>query len=319
MGLSDDQKALLRLLAKREEGYEDIAALKGKSVDEVRAEVREALDALQEAEQSPPSPPPPARSEEAAVEAKPEQPQAEPPASPPESADQPAPAAPAPVSTPASTAAAGPPPSKPRAAGPLSTLPPERRRLLLVAGGALGIVAVVLIAIAVLGGSSDSGSPSAGGSGGANAENAAAESGKVTQAVLSPPGGGDAGGRAIFGRLGKEEIVLQVTAEGLEPSTKGEPYMVWLYRTPKLSLRVGSTSVGESGRLGARFSIPAELLAYVAGGAFNQVYLSRTSNATYQRAVANAKKNNAIPRYAGETVLTGKITGPITKAGSEEN
>ena len=29
MGLSDDQRALLRLLAGREEGYEDIAALKG--------------------------------------------------------------------------------------------------------------------------------------------------------------------------------------------------------------------------------------------------------------------------------------------------
>ena len=43
MALTDDQKAMLRLLAQREEGYEDIAALMGLSVDEVRARVKEAL------------------------------------------------------------------------------------------------------------------------------------------------------------------------------------------------------------------------------------------------------------------------------------
>ena len=106
-----------------------------------------------------------------------------------------------------------------------------------------------------------------------------------------------------------------MTAEGLEATEKGQSYTVWLYRTPKLSLRVGSVPVGEDGKLGARFSIPAELLAYVAGGAFNQVYVSRTSDAAYQREVAKAKKEKGLPRYTGETVLTGKITGPVAKAG----
>jgi DNA-directed RNA polymerase specialized sigma24 family protein len=46
--MSDDQRALLRLLAQREEGYEDIAALMGIGVDEVRARVREAVAALDE-------------------------------------------------------------------------------------------------------------------------------------------------------------------------------------------------------------------------------------------------------------------------------
>ena len=40
MALSDDQKAMLRLLAQREQGYDDIAALMGLSVEEVRARVR---------------------------------------------------------------------------------------------------------------------------------------------------------------------------------------------------------------------------------------------------------------------------------------
>ena len=295
MALSDDQRALLRLLAQREEGYEDIAALKGMSVGEVRDEVRSALAALEAAppEPPPPSPPPPA------------------PVSPP-------PAKPEPVAV-ADQAAQAAPPAEP-AARPTRTqrppLPAERRRLLLLSGGALGVVAVVLIAIALFGNSSDSGSSSAATSG-SGAEPAAAESGKVTQAVLEAADGSDASGRAVFGRVGKEEIVLQVTAENLQPTSNGQSYTVWLYRSPKLSLRVGSVPVAETGRLGARFTIPAELLAYVASGAFDQVYVSRTSDAAYQREVARAKRNNSIPRYTGETVLTGEITGPIAKGASE--
>jgi hypothetical protein len=267
MALSDDQRALLRLLAQREQGYEDIAALKGKSVEEVRGEVRAALEAL---DAPPPEPPPP--------EPKP----------------APAPKKPGPSRRP---------------------VPAERRRLVAIAGGGLAVVAIVLGAVALFGGTSGSGS-----SGSAvepGSEPAASEEGKVTQAVLEPADGGEAGGRAIFGRVGKEEIVLQVTAEGLEATEKGQSYTVWLYRTPKLSLRVGSVPVGEDGKLGARFTVPAELLAYVAGGAFNQVNVSRTSDAAYQREVAKAKKEKGLPRYTGETVLTGKITGPVVKAGSQ--
>ncbi len=273
MALSDDQRALLRLLAKREEGYEDIAALKGKSVEDLRAEVNDALAELEAAEKNLPPPPAPVPVVE-----------------------EPSPPAPQrAVSRPARPA-----------------IPAERRRLVLLTGGALGVVAIVLIAIALIGGDgggSDSSTPTAG----SDTELTASEDGKVTQAVLTAADGSDASGRAVFGRVGKEEIVLQVTAENLQPTEQGESYTVWLYRTPKLALRVGSVAVGEEGNLGARFTIPAELLAYVASGAFDQIYVSRTSNAAYQREVARAKQSKSLPRYIGETVLTGEITGPIAK------
>jgi hypothetical protein len=282
MALSDDQRALLRLLAKREEGYEDIAALKGLSVEQVRAEVKDALAEL-EATGTEPAPP-------AAV------------AKPPELG---------PRLTPKPEFK-----TKPRrepSARPRPTLPAERRRLLLLTGGALGIVAVVLIAIALIGGGSDSGSDETAGS---TAEPAAVENGKVTQAVLNAADGSDASGQAVFGRIGKKEIVLQVTAENLEATDPGQSYTVWLYRSPKLSLRVGSAPVSEEGRLGAQFPIPAEVLTYVAGGAFDQIYVSRLDNAAYKQEVARAKQNKSLPRYSGETVLTGEITGPVAKAGS---
>lgn len=302
MPLSDDQRALLRLLAGREEGYEDIAALKGKSVEEVRAEVKDALAQMQaEEEKGAPAAPP---AEQPAAPPTPPEPVQEPPPTQPQAAAS---------SSPAAQPRAARPPRRPR-----PQIPAERRRLVLLAGGALAIVAVVLGAIAILGGSSDSsGSGPSEASGIAETTAESGESGKVTQAILEPADGSDASGQAVFGRVGKEEIVLQVTAENLAPTDNGQSYTVWLYRSPKLSLRVGSVAVGDSGKLGARFAIPAELLAYVASGAFDQIYLSRTENAAYQAEVARAKKNKSIPRYTGETVLTGEITGPIAKAGKE--
>jgi hypothetical protein len=301
MGLTDDQRALLRLLAQREEGYEDIAALKGLSVEQVRAEVKDALAEMQAAGETPPPlpAPPPAEVEKPAAEPTPPAVEAKAAPDPPAPVPPPPPAEPkAPAKKPASR------PSRP-------TLPAERRRLVLLTGGALAIVAVVLAAIAIFSGGSDSGSSTSEASGAAT-ETAATESGKLTQAVLEPADGSDASGRAIFGRL-KKEIVLQVTGENLQPTEKGESYIVWLYRSPKLALRVGSVGVDESGRLGARFSIPAELLAYVASGAFDQIYVSRTGDAAYQAEVARAKKNKSLPSYTGETALTGEITGPVSK------
>ncbi len=46
MALTDDQKAMLRLLAQREQGYDDIAALTGQGVAAVRAKVKDAIAAL---------------------------------------------------------------------------------------------------------------------------------------------------------------------------------------------------------------------------------------------------------------------------------
>jgi hypothetical protein len=287
--LSDDQRALLRLLAKREEGYEDIAALKGLSVEGLRVEVNDALAELESAAQAPSPPPPP---EPPAVEKSL--------AEPVPGLDPEPPAPPKPRARPAAVKR----PARPE-------MPAERRRLVLLAGGALAVVAIVLGAIALISGGDDGGSDST--TAGSETELTAAGNGKVTQAVLTAADGSDANGRAVFGRVGKKDIVLQVTAENLEPTEEGESYTVWLYRSPKLTLRVGGVAVGESGQLGARFPVPAELLAYVASGAFDQIYISRTSDAAYQREVAQAKANKSLPRYTGETVLTGEITGPVAK------
>lgn len=295
MTLTDDQRAMLRLLAERgEEGYEDIAALKGVGVDQVRAEMRKALAAAAAERGSTAEPDAPKPVEPAAEAPRPAEPA--PPAPPPSEPSSP-PVKPAP------------PPRKPKSRRD-TTLPPERRQFAMITAAALGLLAVVLILIAVIGGTS-------GGSGSSEATSAASADGnaggKLTQAELRPVSGQSGEGQAIFGKVGKEEIVLQVAAQGLDPNQAGQSYTVWLYRSSKIALRVGSVKVGKSGRLGVQLPIPTELLAYVVSGAFDRIYLSRTSDAAYEREVAQAKKQKALPPYSGETVLTGEITGPIVK------
>jgi hypothetical protein len=319
VGLTDDQKAMLRLLAQREEGYDDMAALMGISVEEVRERVREALAEVDEPDEAPaaasksqPAPSPP-------VPPEPESP--EPAASPPRheespQAEEPSKAPPAPA--PAAGAPAEPSkPAEPRRA-PRLKLPKDRGALIGLGAGALAVFVLAIVLI-VSGGESNSGSsPTAGETSLAENTAAAAEGEDLTQAILSPIAGGDASGRALFGRY-RKNVLLQVEADGLEPSPQGQTYTIWLYRTPKLALQIGSVPVGGSGKIAAQFKIPAQLLAYVASGAFNQVDVSLTSTAAYRAALTKAKAARKLPPHVGTSVLRGEITGPaIKRAGSAE-
>jgi len=303
--LSDDQRALLRLLAQREEGYEDIAALMGLSVDEVRRRVKGALTALDEGG-SAAGPVAGRGSSSSRDDAAGEEPRPAPPA-----AETPPPARPAQDAQPA------PHPSKPgsRVASSRLKLSRDRRRLWEIVGGALVVLLIVLFATGAIDIGGDDGSD---GSGSALQGNLNTANGKLTRAALESVDGGDAEGQALFGRLGKQ-VVLQVLAEGLEPSAPGTTYAIWFYRSPKLALRVGAVKVTDKneGKLAVRLPIPTELLALVAGGAFPRIQISQTANAAYKAEVAAAKRQQRLPRYTGETVLSGQIVGPLAEAAAE--
>jgi hypothetical protein len=299
VALSEDQKAMLRLLAQREQGYDDLAALMGLSVEEVRARVKDALEQLEAEGKEAPAVEPP---EPVETEEEPPPPPAEPPK-----------AEPAPVA-----AAAPPPPPEAKPAGadkPKLGLPKDRGAQAAIVAGLLAVVAIVVVLI-VGGGDSDEGSASAGSQGGTNTTAAAEEDG-LTQAILTPVDGGEGEGRAIFGRV-KKNVVLQVEATGLQPSPQGSTYTIWLYKSPKLALRVGAVRVDKSGGIAVQLPIPTELLSYVASGAFDQVDISLTENAAYAAEVARSKKAKRLPEPVGTSVLRGEITGPAIEAAAEE-
>lgn len=288
MPLSEDQRAMLRLLARREDGYEDIAALMGLSLEEVRARVSDALEALEEPGGTDPRPEAPSPKLEAAATS----------------------------STGRRRSASRPRPQASRL-GLRGRLPANPR---LRAGAIVGAIAVVLVAIVIAtgalgGGGSSTNEATTTGDSSRAAATAPKGSQRVTGAVLTPVDGGDAIGQAILGRAGKEPI-LQVQAEGLEPSPPGETYTVWLYKSPKLVLRAGAVKqVDKRGGLAARFPIPLEVLEYIAGGVFDQIYLSLTPDAAYEAEVTAAKKAERLPAYTGTTVLRGRIEGPLLRAG----
>jgi hypothetical protein len=300
MPLSDDQKAMLRLLAQREQGYDDIAALMGLSVDEVRAKVKDALAQLEDEGVAPaplPAEPPPVEP---------------PPPKPPET-EVPEPVAPAASSAkPKRTPPPPPSVSLPKSGG---------ARAAIAAGVVVAIALIVVLAVSGSSGGGGSSDPTTAASGEATTTAAepssttAASSKKVTQATLSPVNGGDAKGVAIFGRV-KNSLALQIEATGLAPTAKGQSYAIWLYESPQKMLPLATTAVTKSGKIGAQVEVPTEVLAYLAKETFDQIDVSLTSDAKLKASLNKATKEKKPPAYTGTDVLRGQITGPIIGAAS---
>lgn len=306
---------MLRLLAQRgEQGYDDIAALKGLSTEDVRAQVRDAVKQLEDEGLPPPAIPGMAAEPQAEPEAPkppaPEQP--EPPVKPEPSVQAaPPPLPPPPLSPPR------PAPKPPRAKGQSSgiSLPKDRGVRAAIGAGVLVVVAVIVVLIVGGGGgggssttstSSETEPASAGGS-------SSGSSKELTKAVLSPVPGGEGSGVAIFGRV-KNKLALQVEAQGLQPTSQGESYTVWLAESPQKMLPLASTETDKHGRIAAQFEVPTEVLAYLANETFGQIVLSRTSNALLKVALKKATSEKKSPAYTGTHVLEGTVTGPIVGA-----
>jgi len=365
VALSDEQNAMLRLLASGEQGYDDIAALMGLSVTEVRAKVVGALAQL-EAEGKPvPDVPSPvvggAKPAAAATPPAPSPEQPEPPAEAPSepkpvvaeptsseataapsdagsAADAaPRPTAPKAAAAPAAgtgTAGATPPPSTPPSGGRTITLPSGRGAWLL-GGGIAAIVVIVVVILLVSGGGSDNSSSTTSGSTTPSAETGANENAAEnepgsesttgtkapTVAKLVAVDGSEAEGQATFGRI-KNKLALAVEATGLEPTTTGTSYTVWLAQSPTKMLPLASTAVKASGKgagdIAAEFEVPVEVLAYLANGTFAELAVTRTEDAKIDAAVRVAKKEKTTPAYTGEEVLHGQITGPIVGLAKRE-
>jgi hypothetical protein len=84
-------------------------------------------------------------------------------------------------------------------------------------------------------------------------------------------------------------------------------------------LPLASTPVKKNGRIGAQFEVPTEVLAYLANETFDQLVITKTSDATLKAALAKATKEERAPAYTGTEVLRGTITGPIIGAAKKKS
>jgi hypothetical protein len=315
VALSDDQRAMLRLLAQREQGYDDIAALMGISVDDVRSRVRDALAQLEEeGKPAPDLPPEPPRAPDPPP---PTQPEPEPAPAPPKPAPKAEPEPPPKPARPAAPADGG-------SGRPKLSLPSGRGPLAAVGAAIAVIVVVALILIIGGGGGGDSSTTATTNASNSGAEesgegqSANAAGGKeVTKAVLEPVGGGSASGVAIFGRV-KKALALQVQAQGLKPTTQSQSYAIWLAQSPQQMLPLAETPVGKTGRIGAQFEVPVEVLAYLANETFGQLAITLVDRSSLKAALAKATKEKKSPAYTGTEVLRGTVTGPIVGAANKQ-
>jgi hypothetical protein len=329
VALSDDQKAILRLLSQRgEQGYEDLSALLGVSADEIHSRAKAAATQLE----SEGIPAPAIRTPSGGGEAPPTVP-AEPQEPAPEVA----------MSTEAPRAKPKPPPrAEPKPAGGQThhTLKEDAHRVKLLEGRGLwallaGVAIVVLFLVFIFaGGDDDSSSDDSGSTAsasscettakapdptGKNIEAlavAAVNSGKngkeTTRAVLNPVDGSQARGLAIFGRV-KNSLALQLAAEGLPPG--GDcGYTIWLAASPEKMLPLATTQVEKDGVISAQVEVPVEILAYLANETFGQIAITRTDESQLKASLAKATDEKDAPQYTGTEVLRGSVRGPIVGA-----
>ncbi len=196
---------------------------------------------------------------------------------------------------------------------PIGAVSGRQRRLIgALLGGGLLVAIVVLLATGALSGddgdaeSADTGTEAANTDSGT--ETPVAED-TLTRAVLTSPSGGEARGAALFGRI-RDVPVLEVRAVGLEPSGQGRSYYVWLYQSDRVALRVGSVKVGESGRILSQIPLPSQALGFVANGTFGSIVVSLTGDQAFRAEVQRARRERQLPRFLGQKVMQGEITGP---------
>jgi hypothetical protein len=323
VALSDDQKAILRLLSQRgAQGYEDLSALMGISVDEVHARAKTAAAALEaEGIPAPAIPSPAGGGDDSPSVAKDgEAPPGE--SSPPEPAPPVAPNVEAPRPTPLAP--------KPIPRAEHHTLKGDAHRLKLLEGRGLwallagAAIVVIFVVIVLTGGGDDGGDTTATSSKAPSGETVAAleraaEGGskEVTKASLKAVDGSDAVGVAVFGRV-KKSLALQIAAEGLEPAEGEDGYTIWLAASPQKMLPLASTEVGDDGRIGAQVTVPVEVLAYLANETFRDITITRTDESQLKASLAKATKAKSAPAYTGDEVLSGEVTGPIVGAANRE-
>jgi hypothetical protein len=309
--LSDDQKAILRLLSQRgEQGYEDLSALMGISVGEVHSRAKEAAEELEaEGIPAPSIPEPPGGTAGGGGSSAGSSPKKRLPAK----ESPPLPPPPKPVLP------KGEP--KPPLKKELKLL--ENRGLWAILAGA-AIIIVFLVVLLVGNGGGGSGSPTSTTTASTSEsttekavealENSSAKGGKeVTKAVLNPVDGSEASGVAVFGRV-KNKLALQVYAEGLEETSGNEGYTIWLAASPQKMLPLASTPVGKTGKISAQVEVPVEILAYLANETFGQIAVTKTDESQLKASLAQATKEKQAPTYTGTEILRGSVTGPIVGA-----
>jgi len=184
------------------------------------------------------------------------------------------------------------PPSPARSA---AWRPPARRWALWVAGTGAVLVVAVVVVILVEGGGDGAGQ-------GSSATTADRED--VVPVRMDPVGDSPAGGTIAIVRV-SDQPAVDLALRGLEPSGRGETYVLWFVGSGDRSLPVAFQAVGRDRRLTGRAPIPSAASSLLPNFETAELTLSRQREAA--GALQRAGKSGTLPQPVGTPVLRGAL------------
>ena len=168
-----------------------------------------------------------------------------------------------------------------------------RLALWLVLGGAALVVLVVALVVGTGGGGEDGSTTTSTG-----------DQEDAIPVKLSPVGGSQASGGLTIVRVADQPAV-DLDIRGLQPTGKGETYVLWFGGSGGRSLPVAFQAVGADGRITGRSAIPGAATSLLPSFEIADLTLARQREAA--SAVQRAAQAGTLPQRVGTSVLRGPL------------
>jgi hypothetical protein len=140
-----------------------------------------------------------------------------------------------------------------------------------------------------------------------------------TGAVLAPVDGGEASGTALVLRSKPEAPPhFKVRVEGLQPSTNGGQYVVWLLSERHDMVPLYSYPVGKTGVFDHEWKPNPLHVGTIENGERDKFMVTLAKNDAEHEDSLEGGSNAYDPPFIGEPVVEGPITGPLAGSKSPE-
>jgi hypothetical protein len=181
---------------------------------------------------------------------------------------------------------------------PAGVAPGSRRAgrpwALWIAAAGVAVAAIVVFLVVIGGGSGDDGTTTS----------TRGDQEDVVPIKLTPVGQSKASGGFSVVRVADRPAV-DLAIAGLEPSGRGESYVLWFIGSGGRSLPVAFRAVGADGRLTGRASIPSAAEGLLPSFDSAELTLSRQQEAA--TAVQRAAQSATLPQVVGSPVMRGSL------------
>jgi hypothetical protein len=192
-----------------------------------------------------------------------------------------------------------------------------KRRTQAIVGGAAALALVIVIVVVATSGGGGGGSGDCAPVNTSSAQQAGiptmklAAAGTLADADCAPSGQITLGSQqaAANSKSQGPTFVLQANAVHLPPTTGGDRYLLWLYKSDTQSVPLGQETVDSSGNLTGAVPVPAQELVLIP--AFQTIKLAKVTSAQAQQVQSSlrsqGKKPSLLVPFVGDTALQGNV------------